>query len=84
MHNYPSNDTFLDHNLKLHKMIEMHSKYDNMHTNGIYKGLICINNHINSCISCMLLGSRVNNPITLTRGKERIGTCGHGWSSYGG
>ena len=27
-------------------MIEMHSKYDNMHVNGIFYALICINNHI--------------------------------------
>ena len=24
-------------------MIEMHSKYDNMHTNGMFYALICIN-----------------------------------------
>ena len=54
MHNYPKNDTFLDHNLKLHKMIDMHSKYDNMHTNGIFNVLIYINNHVNSCINYML------------------------------
>ena len=26
---------FLDHNPKLREMIDMHSKYDNMHTNEI-------------------------------------------------
>ena len=26
-------------------MIEMHSKYDNMHTNGMFYALFCINNH---------------------------------------
>ena len=35
-------------------MIEMHSKYDNMHTNRIFNVLNCINNHVNSCINCML------------------------------
>ena len=45
---------FLDHNIKLHKMIEMHSKYDNMHTNRIFNALNCINNHVNSCMNCML------------------------------
>ena len=54
MHNYPQNDTFLDHNLKLHKMIDMHLKYDNMLTNGIFNALICINNHVNSIINYML------------------------------
>ena len=33
------------YNLKLHEMIEMHSKYDNMHTNEMFYALICINNH---------------------------------------
>ena len=54
MHNYPQNDTFIDHNLKLHKMLDMHLKYDNMYTNRIFNALICINNHINSYINCML------------------------------
>ena len=27
-------------------MIEIHSKYDNMHTNGIFNVLNCINNHV--------------------------------------
>ena len=54
MYNYPSNDKFLDHNLKLHEMIDMYSQYDNMHTNRIFNALICINNHVNSCINWML------------------------------
>ena len=54
MHNNPEKDVFLDHNLKLHKMIDMYSKYDNMYTNGIYNAFICINNHVNSFINCML------------------------------
>ena len=45
---------FLDHNMKLHKMIEMYLKYDSMHTNRTINALICINNHVNSCINCML------------------------------
>ena len=40
------NDIFLDHNLKLHKMIDMHSKYDNMHTNEIFNALNYNNNHV--------------------------------------
>ena len=35
-------------------MIEMHSKYDNMHKNGMFYALICINNHIIVCINCVL------------------------------
>ena len=36
-------------------MIRMHSKYDNMHMNGIFYALICINNHVITSISYMLL-----------------------------
>ena len=28
-------------------MIDMHSNYDNIHTNRIFNALICINNHEN-------------------------------------
>ena len=35
-------------------MIDMHSKYDNMYKNVIFYALICINNHIIACVSCML------------------------------
>ena len=35
-------------------MIEMHSKYGNMHKNGFLYTLICINNHIITCRNCML------------------------------
>ena len=59
MHNYPQNSIFLYHNLKLHKMIEMHSKYDNMHKNRIFNALNYINNHINSFINCMLSGGNL-------------------------
>ena len=34
-------------------MIEMHSKYDNMHENGIFYAVICINNHVFACEDCM-------------------------------
>ena len=34
----------------------MHSKYDNMHKNGIFYALICIKNHIIACyqLSCLI------------------------------
>ena len=54
MHNYPKNSIFLDYNLRLHKMIDIYSKYDNMHKNGMFYALICINNHIIACQSCVL------------------------------
>ena len=54
MHNYPYNDVFLHHNIKLYKMIDMHSKYDNVNTNRIFNALNCINNHVNSCTNFMV------------------------------
>ena len=35
-------------------MIDIHSKHDNMHKSGMFYALICINDHIISCIICML------------------------------
>ena len=35
-------------------MIDMHSKYDNMHNNRMFSALICMNNLIITCINCML------------------------------
>ena len=35
-------------------MIDMHSKYDNMHKNGMFYALICINNCIIACENCIL------------------------------
>ena len=40
--------------MKLCKMIEMYLKYDNMHTIEVINAFICIDNHVNSCIICML------------------------------
>ena len=54
MHTYPYNDVFLDHNMKLYKMIEIYLKYDNMHKIGVINAFICINSHVNSCINSML------------------------------
>ena len=36
----------------------MHSKYDNMHPNEMFYALICTNNHIITCINCVLSRSR--------------------------
>ena len=49
MYNSPLNSAFWDYNLKLYKMIDMHSKYDNMHKNGMFYALICTNNHVIAC-----------------------------------
>ena len=35
-------------------MIEMHSKYDNMHINVMFYAINCMNNHVLSCYDCML------------------------------
>ena len=47
-------------------MVDMHSKYDNMDTNGMFYALICINNHIIICyqlflvsLSCMVQCNKV-------------------------
>ena len=40
--------------MKLHKMIEIYLKYDNMHIFGMINAFNCINNHINLCINSML------------------------------
>ena len=40
--------------MKLCKMIEIYLKYDNMYINGIINAFICIINHVNSCIKCIL------------------------------
>ena len=45
---------FLDHNMKLCKIIEIYLRYDNMHTFGIINALNGINNHVNSCMNSML------------------------------
>ena len=40
--------------MKLHKMIEIYLKYDNLHTNRVFNALNFINNHVNSCTNFML------------------------------
>ena len=40
--------------MKLSKMIKIYLKYDNMHTIVIINAFICIHNHVNLCIKCML------------------------------
>ena len=47
-------------------MIDMHFKYHNMHRNGMLDALICINNRIIACVSCMLLISNYPKRITLS------------------
>ena len=53
MYNNPLFDVFLDHNIKLYKMIEIYLKYDNMNTFRVLNSFICINNYVNSCINSM-------------------------------
>ena len=40
------NSTFWDYNLKFHRLINRHSKYNNMHKNRMSYALICIYNII--------------------------------------
>ena len=62
MYNYLENNVFRNYNFKLHRIIDMHSKYDKMHKNGMFYALICINIHVIISISCILskLGSDVD------------------------
>ena len=68
MHNHPNSDIFLYYNVKLHEMIDIHLKYDNMHISGLFYALIYINNYVNSCINCMLSTNtfRKMNPLRFT------------------
>ena len=54
MHDYPKNNAFWDYNLKLHGRMNMHSKYDNVHKNGMFYALIWINNHVIIIINFIL------------------------------
>ena len=46
-------------------MIDIHSKYDNMHKNEIFYALVSINNLVIRSISCML--SKVKKQIQTTQ-----------------
>ena len=54
MHNNPKFSVFLDHNMNLHKMIEICLKDDNMHIFVMINALICINKYVSTCINTML------------------------------
>ena len=47
-------------------------KYDSMHRNVIFYALICINNHVLSCIFSMLSGSRIAWNKRERRGRRTI------------
>ena len=72
MHNYPKIDVFLDHNMKLHTMIELYLIYDNMHTIGTINAFICINNHVNSCLNYMLSLKFSTSSATSSRENKNI------------
>ena len=46
MHDYPLKDCIMILQFKHNRMMNMHSKYDNMHRNGMFYALICFDNHI--------------------------------------
>ena len=50
----PKNSVFCNYNFKFHIMMDMHSKYDNMHKNGMFYASIRINNQIITYINYML------------------------------
>ena len=49
--------------MKLYEMIGIYLKYDNMHTFGVINALICIKNHVISCINSMLSTNPVGMPV---------------------
>ena len=57
-------------------MIEMHSKYDNMHIKVMFYALNCINNHVLSCYDCMLSdlikNNLTDNPTAQIRFAEEL------------
>ena len=57
---------FLDHNMKLYKMIEIYFKYDNMHIFGMINAFNWINNHVNLCINSMLSQSHLHIHLSST------------------
>ena len=54
MHDCPLKWYILTFWRKLHRMMNMHSKYDSMHKNEMFYILIWINDHALTSISCML------------------------------
>ena len=48
------NGAFWGYNLKFYRMIDMHSKYDNVHKNQLFYALIWLNNYKINIINCML------------------------------
>ena len=57
---------FLDYNFNFHIVIDIYSNNDNMHRNGMFYALICINNHKISCINWMLLTNKVRRNFKRT------------------
>ena len=45
----------------------MYSKYDNIHMNRMFYALICIHNHINTSISCILSSTWIDSLKLLKR-----------------
>ena len=65
-------------------MIEIHSKYDNMHINVMFYALICINNHVLSCLDCMLSRLSDGEDDPATHGKVWGRGVVTGWIEVGG
>ena len=51
-------------------MIDMYSKYDNMHKNGMFYALICINNHIIISINCQCMACKGANHLSAMHAQE--------------
>ena len=55
--------------MKLCKMIEVYLKCDNMNIIRTINAFNCINNHVNTCIKCMLSGRQ--NDTKRMRGESQ-------------
>ena len=56
-------------------MIDMHSKYDNMHKNRMFYALICINNRIIACYHLVENSPLSSLPLVVTSDEEEIQSC---------
>ena len=54
--------------------MNMLSKYENMHRSGTFYTSICINNHVNNSISCMLS----NPPLTYLGNPRMLSLISYG------
>ena len=72
---------FWYYNLKFPRMIDIHSKYDNMDKSGMFYAVIYINNDIFLCIICMYNLHFITQPLEETKMVWRLGELVKGTST---